>query len=434
MVFKHPISRRDFLKISGYGLFTTSIASALLAPKNLLAHGAPPKKPVPNIKTPATDQANLSPERLKAQAAYPYQDPGLLPEEKRIGYAIVGLGILSQDELLPAFGECKKSKLVALVSGDRAKAEKLAAQYNVNPKNIYDYGNFDRVADNPDIQVVYIVLPNHLHAEYSIRAANAGKHVLCEKPMAMTDDECQAMIDASKKANRKLMVAYRLQYEPKTRRAIEMVRQKEFGQVKHIMSDNCQQQRPDTPWRLDKARGGSPLCDIGIYCLNAMRYLTGEEPIEISARTYTTPADPRFKSIEESFNFFLRFPSGITGAALASYGAYSSKRFRAYATDGWFQMDPGFSYAGLELASERDGKQSQEKKRYELLDLNQFANEMDHMSACVLEGRTPHTPGEEGKQDIHLIQQIRKSAESGQVIQLPAISGLDVFRGSAPTS
>jgi predicted dehydrogenase len=413
------MSRRDFLKTGGKGLLGAALTSSFTQWGRVAVASSPAE---------SNDQTN--PARLQAQTGYPLKDDRL-PHDKRIGYALVGLGKLSQGELLPAFAQCKKSKLVALVSGDQEKAKTLAARYNVDEKNLYDYQTYDRLADNPNVDVIFIVLPNHLHAEYTIRGAKAGKHILCEKPMANSVAECDDMIRACKRADRKLMIAYRAQYEPHNRRAIQLVRSQEFGKTKHIFADNCQNQSPDeTPWRLDKARsGGGALPDIGIYCLNATRYLTGEEPIEISAQMFSTPGDSRFKSVEESIQFHLRFPNGITASCLSSYGVYNSKRLQIYAENGLIDMDPAFAYRGIQLSS-RSGpiQQEADKIQYQLPTSNQFAREIDHMSTCILENKTPHTPGEEGRQDMKLISLIYQSAQKGEPISLPAITKLDVFR------
>src|SRR5262245_59383353 len=228
-------------------------------------------------------------------------------EEKPIGFALVGIGTLTMGQLLPAFAKCKLARPVALVSGHPDKAQEQASKYGIDPKNIYNYENFDSIKDNPAIDVVYIVLPNSMHAEYTIRAAKAGKHVLCEKPMANTVEDCQAMIDACKAANRKLMIAYRLRYEPMTQKAIALARSaEEMGDVKQITAEAGFNIANPDQWRLNrKLAGGGPLMDMGIYGVNAIRYLSGQEPIEVSAVSYATPGDVRFKEVEETIAFEL---------------------------------------------------------------------------------------------------------------------------------
>src|SRR5579859_3538372 len=220
------------------------------------------------------------------------------PPGRKLGWAIVGLGSLSINQILPAFAKCEKSRVVAFVSGHPDKANKLALRYGVSPKNIYNYQNYDSIKDNPDVDIIYIVLPNGMHAEYTIRGHQAGKHVLSEKPMANTPAECRQMIDAAKKAARKLMVAYRCRYEPYNQEAIRIARSNELGPTQMILADAGFPIGDPNQWRLNKKMaGGGSLMDIGIYALNASRYLTGEEPKEVNAMIYGTPGDPRFTEV-----------------------------------------------------------------------------------------------------------------------------------------
>ena len=217
-----------------------------------------------------------------ARRAFAQQVPE--PPGRKLGWAIVGLGNLSINQILPAFAKCEKSKVVALVSGHPDKAAKLAARYGVSPKAIYNYQNYETLKDNPEVDVIYVVLPNSMHAEYTIRGVQAGKHVLSEKPMANTPADCQAMIDAAKKAGKKLMVAYRCRYEPFNQEMIKMAREQTLGPVKVIVADHGFNIGDPKQWRLNRAlSGGGSLMDIGIYSLQAARYVTGEEPTELTA-------------------------------------------------------------------------------------------------------------------------------------------------------
>src|SRR5467141_270438 len=273
---------------------------------------------------------------------------------KKLGWAIVGLGNLAIHEILPAFAKCEKSSVTALVSGHPDKANKLAQQYGVNLKNIYNYQNYNSIKDDPKVDIIYIVLPNGMHAEYTIRGFQAGKHVLTEKPMANTPEDCQKMIDAGRQAGRKLMVAYRCRYEPYNKEAIRIARSGELGPTQVILANNGWRVTDPDQWRLkqDLAGGGS-LMDIGIYSLQAARYLSGEEPTEVNAVMYNTPGDPRFKEVEETVNFQLRFPSGVLANCTSSYGYAGQNHYRVVGTEGWLEMDPATSYRDLRMRVHR---------------------------------------------------------------------------------
>ena len=337
------------------------------------------------------------------------------PPGKKMGWAIVGLGSLAINQILPAFAKCERSKPVAFVSGHPDKANKLAARYGINPKNIYNYQNYDSIRDNPEVDIIYIVLPNCMHAEYTIRGFQAGKNVLTEKPMACTPGECQNMIDAGRRAGKKLMVAYRCRYEPYNQEAIRMARSGELGATQVIVADAGWNATNPDQWRLKKSlSGGGSLMDIGIYALNASRYLTGEEPTEINAMMYNAPGDPRFKEVEETINFQLRFPGGVLANCTSSYGYVSQSHYRVIGSDGWLDLDPATWYTGLRM---RVGR----KNTIEEVDLperDHFALEMDHMSECVMTDKQPLTPGEEGLRDMTLIMAIYEAARAGKTVKV----------------
>jgi predicted dehydrogenase len=337
------------------------------------------------------------------------------PPGKKLGWAIVGLGRLSINQILPAFAKCESSKVVAFVTGSREKGEKLSARYGVNPKNIYSYQNYEALRDNPEVDVVYIVLPNSMHAEYTIRAAKAGKHVLTEKPMADTPKDCEEMIKACREANRKLMVAYRCRYEPYNQALIKISREGELGPINTVVSDHGFNIGDPTQWRLKKdMAGGGSLMDIGIYALQAARYTTGEEPVETQAMERTDRSDPRFKEVEETINFQLRFPSGALAQCTSSYGYAGQNRIRVIGTKGWAELEPATSYTGLRMRV-RKGNAIEER---DLGQRDHFALEMDHMSDCVLNNKEPLTPGEEGLRDMRIITAIYESARAGKTIKL----------------
>jgi len=339
-------------------------------------------------------------------------------EEKKLGWAIVGLGKFATEQLIPSFPVCKKSKLVALVSGSPEKAKRIAAENGVDPKNIYNYQNYDTLKDNPEVDVIYIVLPNSMHAEYTIRGAQAGKHIMSEKPMATSVEDCQKMIDACKKANKKLMIAYRAQYEPFNLKSIELIKQGKIGKLRFITSDhgrNLKPEQPEDKWRANKKlAGGGSLMDIGIYSLQAARYLTGEEPVEVTASIYSDPNEPRFKEVEETVSFTLRFPSGVIANCSSSYGYEGVKRFQAFGSKGSLILDPATDYYehNLELKLE-DGTQ-----KVKLNEGNQFAAEIDHLSECIMQNKTPKTPGEEGLRDVKYMMAIYEAAKKNKPVKL----------------
>ena len=343
----------------------------------------------------------------------------------RVGFAIVGLGHLTLERLMPAFGSTRHCKPVALVSGDAEKARKVAAQHGIPDAAIYDYDGFDRIADNPAVQVVYIVLPNHLHAEFTLRAARAGKHVLCEKPMANTVAECEQMIEACQAAAVRLMVAYRSHYEPHNRALLRMVRRGEFGTLKEFLSTNSQNMGDPGQWRLKKAlAGGGALPDIGIYCLNTVRFLSNEEPSEVLGWMHSTPNDPRFVEVEETMHFLLRFPSGFQATCHTGYGAHKSQMLRLMGSEGWAEMDPAYAYDGIALRRERVVAGKVETLMPKIRERDQFALEMDHMAVCVRTGHEPLTGGPEGLQDQRIMDAIYESARAnGKAISLSQPDG-----------
>jgi predicted dehydrogenase len=349
------------------------------------------------------------------------QPPDLkIPEAKRkVGFAVVGLGELALSEIMPAFGQARMATPVALVSGHEDKARKVAAAYGVDADAIYDYDEFDEIADNEDIEAVYIVLPNHMHAEYTIRALRAGKHVLCEKPMAPTVEECERMIAVAQETGRKLMIAYRLHYEPMNRKVMELCGRKEFGAVKTYSSSNCQDQKAPNI-RLSKATAGGPLGDVGIYSINAARYVTGEEPVEVTAFANQPKDDPRFREVPESVVYTMRFPSGALAHCDCSFGAATDRRYTVHCAKGTIAMNPAFSYSGLRLRVKQGEEAKGDARDQELLlePVNQFAAEMDHFAQCVVEDRQPATPGEEGLADMRVITALYEAIRTGGTVKV----------------
>jgi predicted dehydrogenase len=341
------------------------------------------------------------------------------PWDARVGIAIVGLGRISVNEMLPAFAQSKHAKPVALVTGDRAKGLKIAHQYNIPESAVLDYRDYDKLAQMPEVQGVYIGLPNNMHVEYTVRAARAGKHVLCEKPMANTVAECQQMIAACNKAGRKLMIAYRSQFEPMGQALAKMVQDKKLGPLKEFITANSQNMGDPQHWRLKKAlAGGGALPDIGLYCINAARFLSGEEPNEVIGTIWSTPGDARFVEVEESCQFILRFPSGFTATCTTSYAAHKSQLFRLNGATAWAEMNPAYAYHGNKLKVTRvvDGKD--QASDIQVMEKNQFAAEMDHFAQCIQQNKAVRTPGEEGLQDQRIMDAIYESARTHRPVKL----------------
>ena len=342
-----------------------------------------------------------------ARVAAAQQDPE--SEGHRVGYCIVGLGRISMQHFMPATRTSKYSRVTALVSGHRDKAERMAAQYGVSSRSIYSYENYDAIADNHDIDAVYIALPNSMHAEYTNRAARAGKHVLCEKPMATSVADAQAMIDACRKAGKKLMIAYRCQLEPTNLRAIQLIRDGRLGKVQAIESANGFNIRPGE-WRLNAAlAGGGPLMDVGIYSLNACRYLTGEEPQEVRAYASVIDHDGRFNEVEESLSWITRFPSGILASCNTTYGAGMPGCFRVHGSKGTMSMQEAFGYQGQHLTAQINGEPPIDDLSL-ARDPSQFVAEADHFSECVMHNREPKSAGEEGLRDMKWMSNIYGAA------------------------
>ena len=405
--------RRQFLQgaggllaAAGLGPLAMAQATAQASPTGQMPGGGSDFVQLPPIHDTATEGSEKAP------------GPFAAPDE-RIGFAIVGLGRLSIDQILPAFGASKLCKPVALVSGDPAKAQKIAAQYGIKSSSLYSYADYDRLAGNPEVKVIYIVLPNSMHLEFTQRGAKAGKHILCEKPMAVSSAECEKMISACRAANVKLMIAYRQQYEPMNREIVKMRKEGKLGALRSFLATNSQNQGDPSQWRLKRAlAGGGCLPDVGLYCLNAARFWSGEEPTEVFGQIFQPKDDPRFPEVEAGCNFTLRFPSGLLASCNTSYAAHNSQWARLEGADSWAELGPAFAYKGLKLRSDKlmDGHNTLLEPTIGAKD--QFALEMDHMAQCVLKNQQPHTPGEEGLQDQRLMEAIYESAHTGRAIKV----------------
>jgi predicted dehydrogenase len=338
------------------------------------------------------------------------------PAGDGVGFAVVGLGKLALGQIVPGFRNCGGARLAALVSGHPDKAHRVAAEQGLPADAIYDYENFDRIAHDPRIDVVYIVLPNFMHAEYTIRALKAGKHVLCEKPMATNVADCSAMIAAAKAADRKLMIAYRCHYEPLNLAAMRLLRSGTLGRKRLVVTKMGRQSDlsdPSDAWRLDMAKsGGGALADMGIYGINGTRYLLNEEPVEVRAWAQTDRSDPRFRTTEDLISWQFRFPSGAIGEGSTSFDYAGTMDWEVFCERGRLVGAPGCFYNGNHLQVIGAGPTPQ------IVEIDQFAREMDWMSD-VVRGRAPLvSPGEEGQQDQRLIHAILESvARNGATIR-----------------
>ena len=330
----------------------------------------------------------------------------------RIRFAAVGLGTIS-DIFIRALALSQKCTLAGLVSGHAAeKSPKYQQQFNIPETSIYTYETFDQIAHNPNIDAVYIGLPNSLHAEYAIRAAKAGKHVLCEKPMAVSSAECRTMIKACKDANVKLMIAYRIHYDPTWIHIRDLARNGAIGDIQGFQG-GFYGQRQAGEWRTDKAlAGGGSLFDLGIYPLNAIRWITGEEPSDFTAQTATRIPGPRFATVEESIEFTMKFPSNLLASSGCSYGESGPSYLNICGTKGFLQVQPAFFYDGLKFTGRTVNglieESSPGKNPY------QFLYEADHFADCIHNNTTPVTPGEEGLVDQLAMEAIYRAAAPTQ--------------------
>lgn len=392
-----PLSRRQFVgRLLTAGAGTVLVANGGIYSQELFAAGRKPGEP-----------------QAKSES-----DRGL-PHDEKLGWAVAGLGDFGQGYALPALARAKYSKPVALVSGSPEKAKRVAAQYQIADQALYNYESMRGLKDNKEVSVVYVITPNSTHADLTIKALEAGKHVLCEKPMANSPADCQRMIDAAKAANRKLMVAYRVHFEPNNLKAKELIDAGKLGKVSYATSDHhrpLELNLPRDAWRMKKAMaGGGSLVDIGVYSLNGLIWLLGESPSEVSGRTFATPNDPRFKEVENVFTAQLRFPSGRLANISSGYDA-TRKRADIFGSEATITLDPATSYSGNKLyLSDKEG---QPKVFAEEDSAAQFTGEIDHLSQAILRDTPVKTPGEMGLRDVHILHALYESAQTGRWVKL----------------
>ncbi|OON68467.1 Gfo/Idh/MocA family protein [Hymenobacter sp. CRA2] len=374
-------SRREFIRTAALGLGATLVGSSVLgAPFSWL------------------EEMPYGPASLEA-----------LRQGRKLGVALVGLGKYSSGQLAPALQQTRLCRLAGIVTGTPGKAQQWQQQYGIAAKSTYDYKTFDRIADNPDIDIVYVVLPNALHAEYTVRALQAGKHVICEKPMATTVADAQRMIAASQKAGKKLGIGYRLHSEPHHREMMRLGQQQVLGPVKRILADNGFRFNNDTPWRVDRElSGGGPLMDMGIYCLQGALYTKGQVPVSVTAKFTPKPGGDLFKEVEAGVDWQLQFADGSVADCRTSYAENMQSRLRAEASKGWFELQSAFGYGGIEGRTSQGGMN--------IRNVNQQAAQMDDFADCVLNNKLTRVPGEMGLRDVQLLLAIYRAAETGQKV------------------
>ena len=331
-------------------------------------------------------------------------------QTRRVGFAVVGLGSIAE-VFMRAVASSENASLTGLVTGHPAeKGTKFGGEYNVPQSSIYTYETFDRIRDNKAIDAVYIALPNSMHCEYVVRAAKAGKHVFCEKPMAISSAECRQMIDACREAKVKLMIGYRIQYDVTFRKIYDMVRSGAFGEIEAFQAGfygmkNKQQ------WRLDRTlSGGGSLLDLGVYALNTVRWMAGEEPAEYRAFVATREKGPKYASVEQSVDWLMKFPSGVLASCGSSYGQNGTSFLQMNGSIGHVRIEPAFTYGSTVLKYSGVTKDGEISGSGEVFHPDQFVLEVEHFADCILENKPVRTPGEEGLKDLAIVEEIYKSA------------------------
>ncbi len=326
--------------------------------------------------------------------------------DKKLGIALVGLGSYSSGQLAPALQQTKDCYLSAIVTGTPAKAKSWSERYKIPENNIYNYSNFDSIANNGAIDIVYVVLPIAMHKEFTIRAAKAGKHVICEKPMAMNAQECVEMIDACKQAKRMLSIGYRLHFEPHNQEMMRLGQQKVYGKLLEIDCANGFTYGGDpNAWRLKRAlAGGGGLMDMGVYAIQGARYVTGEEPVFVSAREEKLRPD-FFKEVDETIYFELEFPSGTIAKGISSYNK-NLNHLKVKAEKGNFELSQAYRYGGI-VGRTPEGPMN-------FPQTNQQAAQMDDFARCIKEKKQTRVPGEMGLRDMKVVDAIYRSLRTGK--------------------
>lgn len=329
--------------------------------------------------------------------------------KRKLGVALVGLGYYSTDLLAPALQQTEYCELKGIVTGSPEKIPVWQKQYGIADRNVYNYENMHQMAENDEIDVIYIVLPTSMHAEYAIKAANAGKHVWCEKPMARTVEECQSIIDACNRNNVYLSIGYRMQHEPNTQRIIGWSETKPYGKIMTVKAEAGYYDNRTDHWKQKKAMGGGAMYDMGVYPLNAARYSTGEEPLAVTA-SHSTNRPQIYDEVDETTTFQLEFPSGAVANCKTSLGM-SMNELLVTCKNGWYGLSPFQSYSGIR------GKTSDGIKLDATIP-NQQARQMDNDAQAILRKESVIVPGEDGLKDIRVVEAIYRSARLGERVEI----------------
>jgi len=329
---------------------------------------------------------------------------------KKSGIALLGLGYYATEQLAPAFRHTTACYLAAVITGERSKGDRFINEYGLLPKQVYTYDQFDAIKNDPSIDIIYVVLPHHLHAEYTIKALEAGKHVICEKPMASTVKEAEQMMEAARRTGKTISIGYRLHFDPYHQEMIRIVKQKEFGSLQRI---DCSFSfvPPKAVWRLNKeASGGGPLVDVGIYCIQAVCYLTGQEPVAVTAEALPVTDREKFKGIEETLEFRLEMPDGLIATCRTSFSEISS-HLRIQGREGWAELNPAFNYDGL-MMKRSDGVETIYPP------CPQQARQMDAIAQALQHDQPSPVPAAMGLRDMKIIEAVYKAMDTGKRIPI----------------
>ncbi len=324
--------------------------------------------------------------------------------ERKLGVALMGLGLYSRGELGPALLKTKACRFAGVVTGSREKGAAWSRQYGFPEKNVWNYDQVHEIAGNPDIDIVYVVTPNGLHREHVEKIAAAGKHVICEKPMANSVADCDAMIEACRRANVKLSIGYRLKFDPHHIELDRLAREKDFGTLTRLSGEHSWT-FTKRAWRIEKAlSGGGPLMDVGIYVIQAACRAGMGQPVAITARELPKTNPELFNEVEETIEWTMEFPGGVTCQASSSY-ARNNNFFLAEGDRGWIRIDPAYGYRGIEVTTSRGP--------LALPSVPQQALQMDDFASCILTGRETPVPGSMGRDHMAIIEAIYLSAAQG---------------------